>query len=589
MKFRIRTKLILTYIFLILISLSILILAILWPLQKHYVSNVEKDLQRNAYLVSQIIHSYLNSEHEAGIDSRLKELEEKINARITIIKNTGEVLGETHKAVSLMENHANRPEVKTALAGQIGTAIRYSDTLDTNHLYVALPIIEQEMVQAVVRLSLPILSIQETIGLFRVTLLIGFIIAMLVAIAISILLARSFTKPIEEISDTTKKIAQGNLEEKIYTNSKDELTLLGQSINNMTKALKGHINEITTYNQSLEAILKHMASGVIVIDCLGTIKIINPEAEGIFGVKEQEVLGQPYHKVIRNYNLLENINKILNYDRWDTKIYEFSTFYPEKITLRASATPIVNNNKIEQIVIVFHDITTLRKLEKVKTDFVANASHELRTPVASIKGFAETLLDGALEDREVALRFVNIIDQEAQRLTRLIKDLLDLSRIEMKGQAIEKTSIELKELLASSIAYLENQAQEKDISIFLEIDKEIQLQGNKEMLSLAFLNLIENGIKYTPTGGRIKVAAYPKNNNVLISFTDTGMGIPKEDSSRIFERFYRVNKARTQDIKGTGLGLSIVKHIVEEHQGQIEVQSEVGKGSKFIITLPALS
>lgn len=589
MKFKIRTKLILNYLFLILISLSILVLAILWPLQKYYVNTVETELIKKGYLVSRIIQLELH-DNEIRIDNSIKELGEEIDARITVIKNTGEVLGETHEIVSLMENHADRPEVKTALAGQIGKAIRYSSTLDTNHLYIALPLKEQGVVQAVIRLSLPILGIQETLGLFRVTLLIGFIIATLVAVALSILSARTFTKPIEEISNTAKKISQGNLEERIYVTSKDELALLGQSINNMTFALKGQINKITTNNQSLKAILNHMASGVLVIDRTGIIKVMNPQAEGFFGVKEKEVIGQPYHKVIRNYNLLENINEILSYDSWHTKAYEFSILYPQKLTLRAYATPIVFNEKIEQIVIVFHDITTLRQLEKIKTDFVANASHELRTPVASIKGFSETLLDGALEDREVSRRFVNIIDQEAGRLTRLIKDLLDLSKIEMKGQTIEKTSIDIKELLEGSINYLESQALEKDIDILLRVNEEIpKIQGNKEMLGLAFLNLIENGIKYTPSGGKIKIEAYQENENLLVAFTDTGMGIPQDELSRIFERFYRVDKARSQDIKGTGLGLSIVKHIVEEHRGNIKVQSEVGQGSRFTITLPALS
>ncbi|KJS21639.1 MAG: hypothetical protein VR72_09905 [Clostridiaceae bacterium BRH_c20a] len=587
MKFRIRTKLLLTYLFLIFIAFTILALAILGPLQNFYIKHVETELIKNARLVSRIIEPHLLEANYQQIDQTAKELGEQIASRITVIKNNGEVLGETHKSISLMENHADRPEFKTALEGKIGIATRFSTTLDTTHLYAALPFINQGEVEAVIRVSLPVISIEETFALLRETLFIGGLVASLIALLLSVWLARTFTKPIEEISKTSNKISKGDLEQKVFITSNDELALLGQSINDMTASLKTQINEITTSKQRLEAILSHMASGVIVIDHIGLIQSVNPQAESIFGIKEKKVIGRPYHRVIRNFNLLENIDQVMNRQNHYPTSYEFSILHPEKHTLKAYAAPVVYKDKIEQVVIVFHDITILRQLEKMKTDFVANASHELRTPVASIKGFSETLLDGALDDREVAQRFVNIIDKEAERLGVLINDLLDLSRIETKSSAIEKTPTDIKQLLGECVEYLENQAQEKGVEVSVEVTEQLpKILANKEMLSSAFLNLIDNGIKYTPLGGTIKINAFEEQGHILIRFTDTGVGIPKEDLSRIFERFFRVDKARTQEIKGTGLGLSIVKHIIEQHQGYINVESEVGKGSKFTITLP---
>ncbi|MFZ5944909.1 MAG: two-component system histidine kinase PnpS [Bacillota bacterium] len=587
MKLRIRTKLLLTYLLLIIIALSILALAVLGPLQNYYLQQVETELIKNARLISRIIEENLREENYAQLDKSIKDLGEQIDSRITVIKKTGEVIGETHKSILHMENHADRPEFQEALQGQIGTATRFSTTMDTTHLYAALPYIEQGKVEAVIRTSLPILGIEETYALLRETILLGGLFATLIALFLSVWLARTFTKPIEEISKTANNISKGDLEEKVFIASNDELALLGQSINEMTAALKNKINEVTTGKQRLEAILSHMASGVIVIDNTGIIQGVNPQAERIFGFKEKDVLGRPYHRVIRNFNILDNIDQVMHNQSHYHTSYEFSILHPEKHILKAYAAPVVYQNKIEQVVIVFHDITVLRHLEKMKTDFVANASHELRTPVASIKGFAETLLDGALEDREVAERFIRIINNEAERLTMLINDLLDLSRIESKSTAIEKSPTDIKQLLRESIEYLSSQAQEKGIAVSLEENEQLPpLWANQEMLRRAFLNLIDNGIKYTHQGGQIKIGAHKEKGHLLVRFSDSGVGIPKEDLPRIFERFFRVDKARSQDIKGTGLGLSIVKHIIEQHRGSIHVQSELGKGTNFTITLP---
>lgn len=589
MKIRIRTKLLLTYLLLITVSFSVMAFAILGPLQEYYLRDVEKELFKNAQLVSQILKDPILENNHREIHEKVMELGQQIGARITVINFNGEVLGETHQSISLMENHKDRPEFKTALAGQVGIATRFSNTLDTSHLYVAQPLIDRGEVKAVTRLALPLLSIKETWVLFRKPLFIGGLVAIIMAVILSFWLAGTFTKPIEKISTTADKVARGDLEQRILISSNDELALLGQSINEMTASLKTHITEITTGKQRLEAVLNHMASGVMVIDYLGIIRIINPQVQQFFDIKVENTIGKPYHTVIRNFNLVEQIDGLLKREEKKPTVFEITTLYPNRITLKAYAAPIINGGRLEQIVIVFHDITALKRVEKIKTDFVANASHELRTPVASIKGFAETLLDGALEDEEVARRFVTIIDREASRLKELINDLLDLSRIETKGllMDMDKSATDIVELLQESVLYLGKQAQEKKVEVLVEAEEQVpEVFVNKEMLSRAFINLIDNGIKYTPRGGVIKIAIRREGDKVVINFSDTGIGIPEEDLPRIFERFYRVDKARTQEIGGTGLGLSIVKHIIEAHRGQIKVKSELGRGTAFTIAIP---
>ena len=585
MQFPIGTRLLLTYLLLILLALSILGIAVLWPVQNYYLLHLENELIKNSKLVSEIIEPYLLEENYQQVDAIVKDLGKQIETRITIINVDGEILGESDQDVFLMENHADRPEFQSAIKGQIGTNIRFSSTINTDTLYVAVPLVHQGDIQAVIRMALPTLGIEETIGLFRGTLLIGFLLASSVAILLSFKLSKTITRPIEEISKIANKIAKGDLEQKIFNTSTDEIGLLSMAINDMTLALKSHIHEITSSKQRLEAILNHMASGVLVINNKGIIKGLNNEGAKMFGVFEKDVLDRPYQGLIRNYTFQDMVQDVIGKGDTSSSL-EFSLLHPVKLTIKAYVSPVVYNDKTEQVVIVFHDITSLRQLEKIKTEFVANASHELRTPVAAIKGFSETLLDGALEDKEASRRFVEIIDKEAHRLTGLINDLLYLSRLEVKNN-IDKGPVNVEEVLMDCVTNLANYSADQGVQIIIDKKDHIpEILANKELLTSSFINLIDNGIKYTPRGGFLRINVEKKCDMIKINFTDNGIGIPKDDLPRIFERFYRVDKSRNQDIKGTGLGLSIVKYIMEQHQGYIHVQSEIGKGSTFILTLP---
>lgn len=585
MNLGIRTRLMLTYILLIFISMSILGLALLWPLKDYYVKNSEKDLVEQARLISSIIEPYLIEKNYPPIASITRDLGERVNTRITIIRKDGKVLGDSNYNFNKMENHAGRPEIKKALEGSKGVATRYSTTLDIDTMYVALPLEYQGEVIAIIRVSLPLIEINKTLFNLEMIILTGIILASSIAVLLSIKLSRTITEPIKSINNTAKKIAQGDLEQKIFTRSKDELGQLSHAINDMTLALKKQIQEVTAGKKRIEAILNHMVSGVLVISNRGIIQSINPEAIRMFGTSIKKAINKPYQSVIRNFGLQEMIEKVIN--TGEVESYEFSTIYPENLTLKAYIAPVNHEGENKQIVIVFHDITMLRQLEKMKTDFVANASHELRTPVAAIKGFAETLLDGALENETLSKRFIAIIDKEADRLIRLINDLLDLSRIEAKGAQLSAEPIDIGKLLHSSVVNLSNEAAEKEVKLEINVANDLPpVRANKDMITQAFVNLIDNAIKYTNSGGKVEVGAVVDEGYLKIKFKDSGIGIPKEDVPRIFERFYRVDKARSKEVGGTGLGLSIVKHIMELHKGYVHVQSELGKGTTFWLALP---
>lgn len=585
MQLRIRSRLTFSYVILILISMTILGIALIWPLQNYFIQHIKQELFNNTELVKNLVEGYIIKEDYEPIDKISKDLGKKIDTRITIIKNDGIVLGDTAYDISQMENHKNRLEIAKALQGERGSTTRYSTTLDTDTMYVALPLEYQGQVLAVIRLSLPLTEINKTLLKLKGILYTGILLATSIAVLLSLRLAKSITEPIEKINKTANMIAQGNLQQRISLTSKDELGELAQSINEMTLALQQQITEVTSAKQRLEAILNHMVSGVLVISSQGIIQGINREAERMFSTEGKKALGRPYQGIIRNFGLQEAIEKVIK--EGEVNSHEFSLIFPENLTLKAYIAPVKQNGKIEQVVVVFHDITSLRQLEKIKTDFVANASHELRTPVAAIKGFAETLLDGAIEKPDLRERFVTIIDKEGERLIRLINDLLDLSKLEAKELQISKETIPVENILEDCVQGLLPQAKERGIEIILDINEKLPpLFANKDLLTQAIINLIDNGIKYTNAGGHIKVKAMAKTGQLLIQVSDSGIGIPREDMPRIFERFYRVDKARSRDGGGTGLGLSIVKHIMEQHGGQINVESHLGQGTTFTLLFP---
>ncbi len=396
---------------------------------------------------------------------------------------------------------------------------------------------------------------------------------------------RRLILPLEQITSVAQEMAGGMLDTEIRVEGDEEIDDLAWSINYMARELRKNLFVITEERNRARAILNSMADGVIALDKHGTVILINPAVEKLLKIKETQGFGKELIKVVRNYELDELFNRALQ-SQQPVLSNEMQILTPEPRLFRVHVTPIKGNNGEKMGVVgLLRDVTERRKLERMRTEFVANVSHELRTPLTSINGFLETLLDGAIDDPVTARRFLEIMNAESNRLSRLVDDLLQLSKLEYRRANVNKHPVDLVDIIRNTVEMFKNRAEEKDLEMTTEIPNLPRVPGDEGFLTQVMVNLVDNAIKYTPSGGKINVGASFNDKEILVSVRDTGMGIPEESLSRVFERFYRVDKARSRDVGGTGLGLSIAKHIVEAHGGKIWVESHP-EGSSFRFTLP---
>lgn len=344
------------------------------------------------------------------------------------------------------------------------------------------------------------------------------------------------------------------------------------------------INELEVKYNSIRIVLESMVEGVIAVDKDTRIISINSSVEKIFGIMKKEAEGRFFLEVIRNNDISEIISKVLNSEKFISQ--ELNLVWPIQGTFQVNVSPILDNNAISGCLIVVHDITEIRKLEKIRSDFVANVSHELKTPLTSIKGFVETLLEGALEDKQDCRHFLQIIQDNANRLDSLINDLLDLSYLESKAVSLEKNEVKIKDLVEDILAGFNSQLKKKNITAKSDLPRDLVIKADKDKIGQVLVNLIDNAIKFNRENGTIRIYSEELGDKIKFFVEDSGIGIPPKDIPRIFERFYRVDKARSRELGGTGLGLSIVKHIIELHAGLVDVESTEGLASKFWFTLP---
>ncbi|MBU3203160.1 HAMP domain-containing sensor histidine kinase [Clostridium algidicarnis] len=542
------------------------IFIIIWNYQ--YIEQMKSNLSIDNKLIANSIKDKTREETLIW----LKESVDESHIRVTYIDEKGEVIIDTLKDEEYMDNHNLRKEVSDAIRNGEGYSVRYSNTLDKNMIYNAL-LLEDG---SILRVSMGVDSMKSV----QQRYLKYYILTLILVMAVSVLLSSKFShfivRPIEELQFLTSKVASGDLHKRVNILTNDEIGKLGRTFNDMADKLESTIKEAVDRQDKLEAILKSMDSGVIAVDENYNIIIINPYAKKIFGIRKN-IIGENLMEHIRDFEL-ENVFK----ERKD-EYKEINILWPSEKELRIKTGDIISDGKLIGTVAVVQDITDLKKLENMRTQFVANVSHELKTPLTSIRGFAETLR--YVDDDEKKDRFLNIINEEAERLTRLIEDILILSDIEQHKD--EKSSDINVEYKINDIYYLmKSVAENKDISITLNLESGIVLYGNEDRFTQMMINLIDNAIKYSDKGSSVYISSKTYKKDCIIIVEDTGVGIQKEHIYRLFERFYRVDKARSRANGGTGLGLAIVKHIVLGFGGNIDVKSEVSKGSKFIITLP---
>ncbi|HOE57440.1 MAG TPA: ATP-binding protein, partial [Bacillota bacterium] len=574
----------------IVLLLGVIICGILSAgiVKKNLVNGIEERLTIEAGLVRELVGESLISNSD-NIETYINKIKQTTNARITIVDSQGNVIIDTEKGYPDMDNHSKRTEIEAAFKGNTGKSIRYSYTLKVDLMYVAQPIFKDNNIIGVVRLSKPLYEINNLIkGLYTnvfIAVLIGIFAASLLGYKMSI----NITRPIKEITYTASRIAEGHFDKRINIAGKDEIGILVNSINNMAFKLDEMIMSLQDKNVKLEAIMSSVVNGIIAIDSAERVLFINTVAEKLLNIADGDMAGKHLLQVIRN-NSIDNYLKTILKDRkfFDTEI---TMDDPDEKVLKLYSNPIkkTDENDIEGIIITIQDITELRKLERVRTEFIANVSHELKTPLTSIKGFAETLRTEGIDDKKDAIRFLNIIEHEADRLYRLINDILSLSDLERRKAKIIKKEIKVDNIINEVLSMLKSQSDNKNIGLSADVQEDIKnLTGDTDKFKQMLINLVDNAIKYTPEGGKVRVEAYNQGDKasvdkIVIKVRDNGIGIPKLQIPRLFERFYRVDKARSRNVGGTGLGLAIVKHIVILFNGEIEVESEVGKGTEFKI------
>lgn len=559
-----------------------------WEYFEHsYIETTKGDLEARALLMERQILERISAGNGDSVDSLCKELGKRASTRITVILTSGKVIGDSEEDPGKMDNHANRPEFIDALVGRIGTSTRYSKTLQQKMMYVAIPLIVNGEIIGVVRTSIPLTSIDQVLKAVQTKIAIGGIIIAVFAAAISLVVSRRISQPLEKMRKGAERFARGELESRLPIPDSGELGELARAMNQMAADLDNRIREATRQRTEMEAVLSSMVEGVLAVDTEEHLISINNTAAQLLGVDLAGAQGRAIHEVVRNSALLRLVGRAFV----STKPVEEEIILlndSEKF-LQAHGSVLRNGDgRGIGALVVLNDVTRIRRLENVRREFVANVAHELRTPVTSIKGFVETLLDGALRNPKDAERFFAIIARQTDRLNAIIEDLLSLSRIEQEAENAEIVFKEdrLIDVLQAAIQLCESKAKAKKIKVDMECGEEISARINPPLLEQAIVNLIDNAINYSNRGSAISVEAARRNNEIVISVRDQGCGIGKEYLPRIFERFYRVDKARSRKLGGTGLGLAIVKHITQAHGGNVTVESTPGKGSTFQIHLP---
>lgn len=571
--------------------------------ERQEVTRLTETLEARTGLAVLTLQPYLATSEGLVLRPDLQALAREIGvrsrARVTVIRLDGTVIAdsavEEHQLAGV-ENHRGRPEVQQALATGQGTDLRASHTTGERTLYMALPVLDKDGASpvAIVRLGIPLLAIEQQAATLERSLAIAFGVAFLIAVALSIWLGRSLTRPLSEIAGMAQQLASGTTGQRLKTTARDEVGLLADTLNHMTEQLETKIREVSEDRAQLIAMLTAMVEGVLVLDYRGTILQGNPAFDRMFGLAGTDTRGHQYSDVIRHPQLGDFVSTVLA-----TRANSGAELMLEPsgrcLHVEASVAGGVRENEA-CLVLVFHDITELRRLEKVRKDFVANVSHELRTPLTSIKGYVEALLDGSYQDLSTTLRFLEIILKQSDRLNLILDDLLQLSRMESGQVLFKQEPVQLAGVIDRTLAVIQPLAEKRGHRITVTMEPRLPpVMGDEERLGQVFSNLLDNAVKYTPEEGTITIEAHVAGapppgaglrRGVTIIVADSGIGIPDADRPRVFERFYRVDKARSRELGGTGLGLAIVKHIVEGHEGRVWVEPNHPKGSRFVVWLP---
>lgn len=584
-----RWKITRLFLTVVLITMVLLAFALFKTLEIEMFRSLESRLASEASLVREMVEDqYQEPQKSPNLPGLVNQIGEEIKARVTLIDAEGVVLADSEEPAADLANHLSRPEVQQAAEEGLGISRRLSLTQNIEELYVAVPVTQDSRMIGFVRLALPLTQVKEAaLQLWWMALL--YILGALLIIGLAThRLSRMITDPIIEMISWARRIARGKFKREVSgvnLQRTDEIGDLGKALDHMARRFSNMMQEITEYKDRVETVSTYTSSGILLLDKDGKVDLYNSSLTKMLGAESTMSRGLYPAAATRNYELSQFILDAMAAGERRSK--EMTIMAPTEKILQVLVVPVGGERSAYVgALVVIYDLTELRRLERVRTEFVANASHELRTPVAAIKGFAETLLDGAMEEPESRRELLEIIRNEADRLERIILDLLQLAQIEARGENIRSESVNLVPAVQESLQKMKLHAQEAGLDLEFEAPPyPILVNANYDYVQQVLVNLLENSISFTPPGGRVSVALKEKDDDVVITVKDTGIGIPEEDLPRIFERFYLVDKSRSRKLGGTGLGLSIVRHMVEAMGGKVWAESSVGQGSSFNFSL----
>lgn len=547
--------------------------------------SLRNSLTNKATLLAGISRVYLSDVSEEDLlSAEIMKIGQSLEERITVIDASGKVLADSEEDTSTMENHAGRPEFNAALTEGYGESSRFSTTLGYKMMYVAVPVTSDGMVIGAVRVALPLTEVDDMTGSVITSIIFALMITIILVIISGWLIARIITRPVRDVTKASMRIASGELNQRIDTGAMDETGELARSFNQMSVKLTEMVERMTEDRTRLSGILENIADGVIMTDTEGNIIIANEAIKTIFRVDNERLIGRSLIENLHDHEIGELLNTCLETGEEQTDQFESNHF---KRYIRAIAVP-VNGDKPKGVLLLFQDLTELRNLQTMRRELIGNISHDFRTPLAGIKAMVETLQDGAIDDKNVAPDFLSRIESEVDRLTQMVTELTELSRIETGSSELKLEVVSINILIEEAVNQLIPQAERKNISVTIESAGEIpKIYIDKERVRQVLVNLLHNAVKFTGENGRIVISYGMEKDMVRVDIIDNGIGIAGKDLPHIFERFYMADRSRTGG--GTGMGLAIAKHVIEAHRGKITVQSTEGKGSTFSIFLPLTS
>jgi two-component system phosphate regulon sensor histidine kinase PhoR len=580
LKSRLFYKILISYVAIILFSVIIIGMMSARQIKDELTEKIKIDLTVQARIIALLSKS--------EIEKQIFSFADISRSRITMIGASGWVVADSEREVIKMDNHLNRSEVQEARIKGKGEAIRYSRTLGVDMLFIAIAIREGSEIDGYIRVARPLYEVKKAVDQLHGHIFQNILIVVISSLLIAFLFSRKIMAPIEKVERFTQKVCRGELPGTLLVESNDEIGRLAKNINCMVEEHQEKIRSVYEEKGKLESAFASMTEGVLVLDSQDRIELMNRGLKNILRDEyTSDIIGKTPLEAFRNVELENAFDR---FRKARSTIFEEITFGDENPIILDVTISAVHGLPAgeEKTMMVFHDVTRLKRLEKMREDFVANVTHEIKTPLTAIIGFIDTLQGGALDEKETAKKFLQIISENAHRLSRLVDDLITLSSIELGEMKLQLEGVSVTEIIGKALPMFEAKAEDKSLTMETHIPGGLPLiHADRDKVVQIIVNILDNAVKFTPDGGKISVSAYEDDKgSVIIEVSDTGLGIPKSEIPRLGERFYRADKTRARELGGTGLGLSIVKHLLKAHQGSMEIDSQIGKGTTVSLYFP---